>query len=120
VPFRKILHDLLDATDGSLGAMFLDYEGESVQLLGRDGVQIDDLKIIGAYQGIFLTQLRKLCSDHEVGAPQRFKIDFAHTRILSCDLRDGYYLVLLTRTDANEGIAWQRLGVCRDRLLQEI
>ena len=118
--FRAILHELLETTEGAIGAMFLDYEGESVELLTHHDLELDDLKIIGAYQGIFLTQLRNLCSEMAVGEPQRFKLEFALTTVLSCDIKDGYYLVLLIAGSTSEGMAWHRLTHCREKLLAEM
>ena len=118
--FRPILEELLNSTRGSIAALFLDYEGETVELLSAHELDNDDLKIIGAYQGIFLTRLRQLCAQLSAGEPQRFKIEFAKTTVLSCDLKDGYYAVLLVDGTANEGIAWRHLDACRAKLLNEI
>lgn len=120
MPFVRILNDLLSTTGGALGAMFLDYEGETVACLPKPGVEMDDLKIIGAYQGIFLSQLKRLCTDIDGGAPDRFKVEFERATVLNCDLKDGYYVVLLLDPAANEGLAWRRLGECRNRLLAEM
>ena len=61
--FQKILHELVTSTPGAIGALFLDWEGETVEMLGARPFDADDhdLKIVGAYQGIFLTQLREMC-----------------------------------------------------------
>jgi hypothetical protein len=118
--FRTILDELLTATPGSIAAMFLDYEGETVELLTAHDLDTDDLKMIGAYQGIFLTQLRKLCTEMEVGQPERFKVEFSRKKVMSFDLKDGYYVVLLANREVNEGIAWRELGHCREKLLAEI
>ncbi|HET7435099.1 MAG TPA: hypothetical protein VFN10_10360 [Thermoanaerobaculia bacterium] len=118
--FRRILDELLSTTTGSIAALFLDYEGETVELLSAHDLDNHDLKIIGAYQGIFLDQLRALCAQVAAGSPQRFKLEFEKTMVLSCDLKDGYYIVLLVDADANEGIAWHRLAQCREKLIVEI
>jgi len=122
VPFRQILLELLQSTHGSLGALFLDWEGESVEVITERPFDADDhdLKVIGAYQGIFLTQLKKVCDDVEAGVPHRFKMEFARTKILSCDLKDGYYVVFIVEATANEGVAWRHLEMCRERLILEI
>ncbi len=120
MPFQGILRELLQSTDGSIGAMFLDYEGETVELVSLRDLKKDDLKIVGAYQGIFLTQLRHLCEEMTIGIPHRFKIEFAQTRVLSADLKDGYYVVLLIGQEALEGVAWRTLERCRERLIEEM
>lgn len=120
--FRQILLELLQSTDGSLGALFLDWEGECVEVVTERPFDADDhdLRVIGAYQGIFRTQLRKLCESIDGGDPLRLKMDFAATKVLTCDLKDGYYLVLVLEAGTNEGIAWRQLDACRHRLLAEI
>jgi predicted regulator of Ras-like GTPase activity (Roadblock/LC7/MglB family) len=120
VPFQRILSDLVDSTRGSIGAIFLDYEGETVQLVAPDDLQPEDLQFVGAWQGIFLAHLRNVCMDLGSGAPQRFKIQFERATVLSYDMGDGYYLVLLVRGEYNEGTAWRRIDECRHRLIAEM
>jgi hypothetical protein len=120
--FRRILLDLLHRTHGSLGAIFLDSEGETVEVITERPFDADDhdLRVIGAYQGIFLSRLKRLCETLRAGSPQRFKLEFANMNVLSCDLKDGYYLVLAVDDSANEGIAWRELEECRARIVQEL
>jgi predicted regulator of Ras-like GTPase activity (Roadblock/LC7/MglB family) len=120
--FRRILLDLLQTTDGSLGAIFLDSEGETVEVTTERPLDADDhdLRVIGAYQGIFLSNLKRLCDALRAGAPHRFKVEFEKMNVLSCDLKDGYYLVLVVDDSANEGIAWRQLDTCRDRIVAEL
>jgi predicted regulator of Ras-like GTPase activity (Roadblock/LC7/MglB family) len=122
VPFRSILLELLQSIHGSLGALLLDWEGESVEAVTERPFDADDhdLKVIGAYQGIFLTRLKNLCDDIAIGTPHRFKIDFAGTTVMSSDLKDGYYVVLIVEPATNEGVAWRELERCREKLLEEI
>jgi predicted regulator of Ras-like GTPase activity (Roadblock/LC7/MglB family) len=120
LPFRRILHELVQATSGAVGAIFLDSEGETVQLISADTLAPDDLRFVGAWQGIFLAHLRNVCHDIDAGPPRRFKIEFERAAVLSCDLKDGYYVVLLVDATANEGLAWHRLDACRQRLLAEM
>lgn len=118
--FRMILNELLVTTGGALAALFLDFEGETVDLVCDRDLSDHDLRIIGAYQGIFLMRLRSLCQQMAAGAPLRFKIEFAHVSVLSYDVKDDYYVVLLVDSSANEGLAWRRLDRCREQLLAEM
>ena len=52
--FRLILDELLVTTHGALAALFLDFEGETVELVCDRDLSDHDLRILGAYQGIFL------------------------------------------------------------------
>jgi hypothetical protein len=119
VSFKKILNDMVVSTHGSIAAVFLDYEGETVEVLSN-GLSVHDVKVIGAYQGIFFTRLRNLCERIEAGRIDRFKFDFPDAKILSVDLGDGYYVTLVVRHESNEGVAWQHLDACRARLRAEI
>lgn len=118
--FRMILHELLATTSGAQAALFLDWEGETVELACEHDLSDHELRIIGAYQGIFLSRLRELCTKVEAGEPRRFKIELDIRVVLSCDVKDGYYIVLLADTSFNEGLAWRRLEECRTRLLAEM
>jgi predicted regulator of Ras-like GTPase activity (Roadblock/LC7/MglB family) len=122
VPFHQILGDLLDSCRGSIGAVFLDHEGESVALRSERVFDIGEygLKAIGAYSGMFLNNARRIANSLEGGNPDRLTITFEHAKVLSCPLKDGYYVVLVVDHNANEGQAWQQLAQCRERLLQEI
>ncbi|HVS30019.1 MAG TPA: hypothetical protein VMS98_01070 [Thermoanaerobaculia bacterium] len=120
--FRRILRSLVATTHGALGAIFLDFEGETVEVVTERPLDADDhdLKVIGAYQGIFLKRLRDIAARLPVGKPLRFKIEFDRLATLACDLKDGYYLVLVIDHEANEGVAWRRLESCRDQVLREM
>jgi predicted regulator of Ras-like GTPase activity (Roadblock/LC7/MglB family) len=122
VPFREILLDALQSTGGAIGAVFLDSEGESVEVVSARPFDTDDhaLRVIGAYAGIFISKLRRITESTDGGDVRRYKIDFDACGIFCCDLKDGYYLVLVVDAGAVEGIVWQRLERCRDVLLGEM
>jgi predicted regulator of Ras-like GTPase activity (Roadblock/LC7/MglB family) len=122
VSFRDILANLLQSTRGAIGAAFLDSEGESVEVASARPFDTDDheLRVIGAYAGIFVSHLRRIAEATGSGASQRFKINFAASTIVCCDLRDGYYLVAVVDAGAVEGVVWQALDRCRAALLAEM
>ena len=120
--FRDILLATLETTGGAIGAAFLDSEGESVEAVSARPFDTDDheLRVIGAYAGIFLSKLRRIASSTGSCAAQRYKVDFAGSRIFCSDLRDGYYLVIVADPGAVEGVVWQGLEECRGALLLEM
>jgi hypothetical protein len=122
VLFGDILRDVLGSTHGAIGAVFLDSEGESVEVVTARPFETDDhdLRVIGAYAGIFMSKLRRVADATDGGDVARYKFDFAASRIFCCNLHEGYYLVLIVDATAIEGIAWQRLDHCRAALLQEM
>jgi hypothetical protein len=113
---------MLQETDGGIGAVFLDHEGEAVELWAERpfDIGLDGLKAIGAYQGIHLSDLGRLCARTESGTPLRIATHFENATVLSCALVDGYYLVVVLDPATNEGLAWNRVLRCRERLLAEM
>ena len=53
--FQSILRDMLQSTPGSIGAVFLDREGEAVELFAESVFEIgpEGLRAIGAYEKTF-------------------------------------------------------------------
>ena len=120
--FQTILREMLRSTPGAIGAVFLDRGGEAVELFAESVFEIgpEGLRAIGAYEGIFLSDLSRASERLGAGRIERLTIEFEHAKVLGCALKDGYYLVLVVTAGANEGIAAQRLRLCRDRLIAEI
>ncbi len=118
--FRLILDELLVRTHGALAALFCDFEGETVALTCDRDLSDHALRVVGAYQVVFLERLRAMCDRVGDGSPQKFKIEFDAMSVLCCDVKDGYYVVLLADGTLNEGLAWRRLEKCRERLLDEM
>ena len=115
-----IIDELLVKTNGALAALFVDFEGETVALTCDRDLSDHALRILGAYQVVYFDRLRAMCANASAGEPQRFKIEFDAMSVLSCDVKDGYYVVLLVDRSVNEGVAWRRLERCRERLLEEM
>lgn len=120
--FGDILRDVLGSTHGAIGAVFLDSEGESVEVVTVRPFETDDhdLRVIGAYAGIFMSQLRRVTNATNGGDVARYKFDFAASRIFCTNLNEGYYLVLIVDAGTVEGIVWKRLDECRTALLREM
>jgi predicted regulator of Ras-like GTPase activity (Roadblock/LC7/MglB family) len=122
VRFREILYELLQTVRGSIGAVFVDSEGESVEVVSARPFEADDhgLRVVGAYAGIFLSQLRRVSEASAGGRARCYKIDFAPSRIFCSVLRDGYFVVILTDRTSVEGEVWHRLERCHNALLEEM
>ena len=117
--FATILRDLVISTDGAIAAMLLDSEGEAVQVIGEDFLR-DELKIIGAYQGIFLSEARKVASGMSQGNVERIKVDWSGSTMLNQVLEDGYYLVMVLCAGSNEARGWKEMERCSERIRREL
>lgn len=94
MPFHYLLTNLLVDVPGAQGAAFLDAEGEVVDFVTR-GATPYELKLEGAYHGIFLRRARHMLSLAEAGDLERLLISGRQMRVVSRSLRDEYYLVLV-------------------------
>jgi predicted regulator of Ras-like GTPase activity (Roadblock/LC7/MglB family) len=116
---RTTLQRLLDQTDGSLGAIFLDHEGEAVESVTAI-LSPYEMQVVGAYNGIFLSRLNRICAALDHGSPEGFKIEAEQSSMLVSNLKDGYYLVLVLNKQASEGLAWHQLKLASETLREEI
>ncbi len=94
MPFHYLLTNLMVDIPGARGAIFVDPEGEAVEHVTRDG-GLYELKLEGAYHGIFLRRAAQLTSAIGAGELERLVLAGSGLQIVTTALRDGYYLVLV-------------------------
>ena len=97
--FQYVLANLLANNDEALGALFLDDNGETVDLACA-GYTPYQMRVVGAYFGIYLRQIEKVLLGTEVGQPRLIHIEKKVVHIYAMPLPDGYYLVLVQRHPA--------------------
>lgn len=97
--FQYVLANLLANNDQALGALFLDDNGETVDLACA-GYTPYQMRVVGAYLGIYLRQLEKVLTTTDVGRPDLIHIEKKAVHIYAMPLPDGYYLVLVQRHPA--------------------
>ena len=96
--FEKILNGVLEHS-GVEAVIFLDSEGEAIFCFGD--VEPDRLKAMGAYQGIVLSSAARLDSGHSETV-----ITLCESgSILTRKLKDGYFVCVILKADANVGYA---------------
>jgi predicted regulator of Ras-like GTPase activity (Roadblock/LC7/MglB family) len=97
--FQYVLANLLANNDQALGALFLDDNGETVDLACA-GYTPYQMRVVGAYLGIYLRQLEKVLTNNDLGTPRLIHIEKDAVHIYAMPLPDGYYLVLVQRRPA--------------------
>ncbi|HVS02420.1 MAG TPA: hypothetical protein VMT16_06595 [Thermoanaerobaculia bacterium] len=114
MPFQYILANLLAET-GAVGVLFLDETGETVDVACSDFTPYE-MRVLGAYLGIYLRQLGGFLAKSALGAPRLVHVEKAKLHIYAIPLPEDYYLVLVQRRPNLVGKAFLRLQRAADEL----
>lgn len=99
MPYQYILANLLANVDGAVGVLFLDDSGETVDLSCSEYTPYQ-MRVLGAYLGIYMRQLEKVLEGNRLGEPRRIHVHKDALHIYAQPLPEGYYLVLVQRQPA--------------------
>jgi hypothetical protein len=119
MPFNYLLTNLLVDVPEAIGAIFLDDEGETVDYVTRHGEPFD-LKVEGAYQGIFLRQLAGSLAAVAINGLESFAVVGSELATLTHLLPDGYYVVLVARNPVARGRAQHHLRRTAELIAREL
>ena len=119
MPFNYLLTNLLVDIPHALGAIFVDPEGEAVEWVTRHGDPFD-LKVEGAYHGIFKRQLENLGSTSELGKIGAYIVEGSRLVTLTQTLPDGYYVVLIVDRSGSRAEALHRLRRAAEVIAKEL
>ena len=117
--FHTVLTDLLSSNKDALGVLFLDGTGETVDLACAD-FSPDDMKIVGAYLGIYLRRFEKLLAGNGLGELQVVHIEKRGLHIYMAPMPDEYCLALIQKHPALVAQARASLGQAVEQLKHEL
>jgi hypothetical protein len=111
--YLSSLEGLIASVDGAQAALLLDSEGEVVVEAGDKQWRH---RLIGAYEGIALAELRRIVSRHALG-----RLDYVTRRhaggcVILRPLKDGYYLIVSLGPGATVAEGVHRSSVTKDQL----
>jgi hypothetical protein len=118
--FHYVLANLLANNKDALGAIFLDGTGETVDLACATGFSPYEMRVIGAYLGIYLRQLEKVLANNDLGEPRMIHIEKTALHIYVVPLLDGYHLALVQRHPALVAHARETLSSAVEQLKREL
>jgi len=116
MPYQGLLDGLL-SVEGAVGAFLLDAMGEVVL---DAGARDDRHRLIGAYQGIALSQARRTADRYGAGEVRYLLCHYDWGSLILRPLKDGYYLLLSLAPDANIGRCLHRSAEVQERLNAEL
>lgn len=117
--FQYILANLLADADGAVGVLFFDETGETIDLVASE-VAPYDLRVLGAYLGITLRQLRRALDDTGAGDPQLLHVERSGLHVHAVTLPDGYTLAVVQRPPALTGRLRRSLIAAAEELERQV
>ena len=117
--FQYVLANLLANNDQALGALFLDGSGETVDLACSDFSPYE-MRVIGAYLGIYLRQLERVLANNDLGEPRMIHIEKNAIHIYVVPLPEGYHLAMVQRHPALVARARATLSEAVEQLKREL
>lgn len=118
--FQYVLANLLANNDHALGALFLDGSGETVDLACGTDFTPYEMRVIGAYLGIYLRQLDRVLTNNDLGEARMIHIEKKSLHIYVVPLPDGYHLALVQRHPALVARARESLNEAVEQLTREL
>ena len=119
MPFNYILANLMAANASSVGVLFLDETGETVDLSYTD-YSPADMKLVGAWVGIYVRQLERFLPEEEFGALDLLHIENEGLHVFARPLTEGYLLVLAQRSPCLTARSRRSLHQAGDELVREV
>jgi hypothetical protein len=117
--FEYVLANLLANTDRAVGVLFLDENGETVDMACSEFTPYQ-MRVVGAYLGIYMRQLDRVLERGALGPPRIIHIEKQSLHIHALPLPDGYYLVLVQRRPGPVAQARATLSLAGDELRREV
>ena len=118
--FQYVLANLLAHNDHALGALFLDGSGETVDLACGTDFSPYEMRVIGAYLGIYLRQLERLLASNDLGEARMIHIEKKALHIYVVPLPEGYHLALVQGHPAMVAHARETMALAVEQLRQEL
>jgi len=118
--FQYVLANLLAHNDHAMGALFLDGSGETVDLACGTDFNHYEMRVIGAYLGIYLRQLERVLASNDLGETRMIHIEKKAVHIYVVPLPDGYHLALVQRHPALVARAFETLKDAVEQFRQEL
>ena len=116
--FREILESLVIGVPGALGAVFVDWEGETVDFFTTR--QEYEMKLLGAHHSIILHMLGEVSGGFGYGKVGSLNVTTGSFRMMVRPLNEGYSIILLLSAASNAGKAGRALELASRRIYEEL
>jgi predicted regulator of Ras-like GTPase activity (Roadblock/LC7/MglB family) len=119
MPYQYILANLVAQNQGAIGALFLDESGETIDLACADLTPFQ-LKVVGAYVGIYLRQMERVMQDNDLGTVRVIHIVKDDLHIFALPLPEDYSLALVQTNPSLVGQSRRTLIQAGEQIRREL
>jgi len=117
--YRESLKALTEATDGSMAAIIMGYDGIPIDEFIIDNVPYD-MQLVAVEYANLLRDIKRTVELLENGAMQEISIATDRLRVLVRVINDDFFLVMIIATDGNYGKGRYLLSREAIRLREEL
>jgi predicted regulator of Ras-like GTPase activity (Roadblock/LC7/MglB family) len=116
--FAKILKEVVDAIPGALGAIFVDWEGESVDEFSCIGET--NLRLVGAHWAIAYQQAQAIFTKLQIGSLKELILRFQTQQVIVRRITEAYLVLLAIGRDTHLGRALHLLAQAESKIREEM
>ena len=113
--FRDVLRELVQGVPGAWGAIFVDWEGEAVDLFATSDEY--EVKLAGAHTGLFLNRVVSAGKLSNLGRSRSALVRAENAHFYLHTLDEEYFVLLATKPTA-AGVARRKLAEAVSALRQ--
>jgi predicted regulator of Ras-like GTPase activity (Roadblock/LC7/MglB family) len=118
--FGEHLKQVVDNTEGGVGALLMGFDGIAVEHYLREGGQKFDITTIGMEFSFILTQVKKAGELLKVGQLNEFSVKAESMTMLVRMINDDYFLAVVIGDGGNYGKCRFLMRMAHPRLLAEL
>lgn len=118
-PFSRLLQQLLARMPGATGAVFVDWDGESVGQACADGADVESVRLLGAHWGVVYFLMRKKLTPRLAGT-ETMVLGFSDRQVVISPVTEEYLLIVEASADASPGQAMAICGEVSAQLQEEM
>lgn len=117
--FREAIQGVVEAVDGGLAGMLMDFEGIAVDSYTREDAGFD-IEAVGAEASVLVKSIQRATAMLDAGETQEVSIRSERMVTLIRVLNDSYFIALTLAPEGNLGKARFLLRVSAPKLLKEL
>jgi predicted regulator of Ras-like GTPase activity (Roadblock/LC7/MglB family) len=117
--FKETLQVVVDATDGGLAGLLMDFEGLPLESYSKEGAPFD-IEAVGAEVSVVVKAIQRASEMLEAGDTREVAFKSAKMVTLIRVLNENYFIALTMEPEGNFGKGRYMLRLAAPKLLEEL